>query len=100
MLISSHLLTDLERIVSHVAFMREGRIQLIGGWDELAENLRIVSLPSNSPLLKSALTQRTVSHGSPAIRQAIVDTRLPVFIQFADAVSAPTLDDLFVELNA
>lgn len=99
-LISSHLLTDLERIVSHVAFMREGRIQLIGGWDELAENLRIVSLPSNSPLLKSALTQRTVSHGSPAIRQAIVDTRLPVFIQFADAVSAPTLDDLFVELNA
>lgn len=99
-LISSHLLTDLERIVSHVAFMREGRIQLIGGWDELAENLRIVSLPSNSPLLKSALTQRTVSHGSPAIRQAIVDTRLPVFIQFADAVSAPTLDDLFVELSA
>ena len=99
-LISSHLLADLERIVSHVAFMREGRIQLVGGWDELAENLRIVSLPNDSPLLKSALTQRTDSQSSPNVRQAIVDTRLPVFTNFADTVSAPTLDDLFVELNA
>ena len=99
-LISSHLLADLERIVSHVAFLREGRIQLVGGWDELAENLRIVSLPNDLPLLKSALTQRTASQNSPSVRQAIVDTRLTVFTQFADAVSAPTLDDLFVELNA
>lgn len=37
---------------------------------------------------------------SPALVQAIVDTRLPEFRALADEVVAPTLDDLFVELNA
>ncbi len=99
-LISSHLLGDLERIVSHVAFMRNGRIQLMGGWDELAENLRITRLPSDSPLLTKALTHRMVVGDSPALVQAIVDTRLPEFRALADDIVAPTLDDLFVELNA
>lgn len=36
-LLSSHLLTDLERVVSHLVFLREGRIQLQGAWDELQE---------------------------------------------------------------
>ena len=36
-LLSSHLLTDLERVVSHLIFLREGRIQLQGAWDELQE---------------------------------------------------------------
>jgi len=38
-LLSSHLLTDLERVVSHVLFLRQGRVQLFGAWDELAESL-------------------------------------------------------------
>jgi ABC-2 type transport system ATP-binding protein len=36
-LLSSHLLTDLERVVSHLVFLHEGRIQLQGAWDELQE---------------------------------------------------------------
>jgi ABC-2 type transport system ATP-binding protein len=36
-LLSSHLLTDLERVVSHVVFLHEGRIRLQGAWDELQE---------------------------------------------------------------
>jgi len=36
-LLSSHLLTDLERVVSHLVFLREGRVQLQGAWDELQE---------------------------------------------------------------
>jgi ABC-2 type transport system ATP-binding protein len=99
-LISSHLLSDLERVVSHVAFMRNGRIQLMGGWDELAENLRIVRLPISSPLLANALTHRALGEDSPAFVQAIVDTRLSAFRTLADDMVAPTLDDLFVELNA
>ncbi|MCF8205822.1 MAG: ABC transporter ATP-binding protein [Methylotenera sp.] len=39
-LISSHLLSDLERIVSHVLFMREGRRQLYMRWDDLLEHVR------------------------------------------------------------
>lgn len=99
-LISSHLLSDLERIVSHVAFMRNGRIQLMGGWDELAENLRITRLPIDSPLLPKVLAQRVMADDAPAFAQAIVDTRLPEFRALVDDIVAPTLDDLFVELNA
>jgi ABC-2 type transport system ATP-binding protein len=36
-LLSSHLLTDLERVVSHVIFLRNGQVQLEGRWDELQE---------------------------------------------------------------
>ena len=36
-LLSSHLLTDLERVVSHVVILREGRVQMQGPWDALQE---------------------------------------------------------------
>lgn len=41
-IISSHILTDLERVVSHVAFMREGRLQLFDTWDAMLDYLRLV----------------------------------------------------------
>ncbi len=46
-LVSSHLLSDLERVVSHVMFLREGRLQLFIEWDEAVEHLRC--LPCASP---------------------------------------------------
>jgi ABC-2 type transport system ATP-binding protein len=36
-LLSSHLLTDLERVVSHVVLLNKGRVQLQGPWDALQE---------------------------------------------------------------
>jgi ABC-2 type transport system ATP-binding protein len=48
-IISSHLLSDLERVVSHVAFMRQGRIQLMDAWDVLAEQVRCVQGPVAPP---------------------------------------------------
>lgn len=36
-LLSSHLLTDLERVVSHVLILRQGRVQVQGEWDALQE---------------------------------------------------------------
>ncbi|HRD99388.1 MAG TPA: ABC transporter ATP-binding protein [Rubrivivax sp.] len=36
-LLSSHLLTDLERVVSHVMMLRAGRVQLQGEWHALQE---------------------------------------------------------------
>lgn len=35
--LSSHLLTDLERVVSHVVLLHEGRVRLQGAWDALQE---------------------------------------------------------------
>ncbi|MDR7295581.1 ABC-2 type transport system ATP-binding protein [Pelomonas aquatica] len=46
-LVSSHLLSDLERVVSHVLFLREGRVQLFVEWDEAMEHLRCV--PAEQP---------------------------------------------------
>lgn len=46
-LVSSHLLSDLERVVSHVLFLREGRVQLFIDWDEAVEHLRCV--PASEP---------------------------------------------------
>lgn len=40
--ISSHLLEDLERVVTHVLFLDRGRVQLMGARDELAEQIRVV----------------------------------------------------------
>lgn len=48
-LISSHGLADLERVVSHLVFMRAGQVQLAGEWDTLAEHLRLHTLPPWPP---------------------------------------------------
>lgn len=91
-LISSHLLTDLERVVTHVAFMREGRLQLFDAWDAMLEHLRLVPLTS--------INGR--GHGvvccNPAAGHAVVDTR--VLAQHANVGRAMGLDELFQELNA
>lgn len=44
-LISSHLLSDLERVVTHVMFLRDGRVQLFEAWDDCAEHLRVRACP-------------------------------------------------------
>jgi len=94
-LISSHLLSDLERVVTHVAFMRDGRLQLFDTWDAMLENLRLVPLASIA-----GITGRTpgVVCTNAAAASAVVDTRL--LPQYADAGRALSLDALFLELNA
>ena len=93
-LISSHLLSDLERVVSHVAFMRKGRIQLMDEWDALTEHLRLLELPAgHSALPAQAVHRRRVGE----MERVVFDTR------GADAPPAAgralTLDELFLELN-
>jgi ABC-2 type transport system ATP-binding protein len=94
-LISSHLLTDLERVVTHVAFLRRGRVQLFGAWDELAEHVRLLELPAgSSPLPTTGVLHRRELAGS---QRVLFDDR------HADAPPASgrplNLEDLFAELN-
>jgi ABC-2 type transport system ATP-binding protein len=89
--ISSHSLHDLERVVTHVAFIREGRLQLFDAWDALSESLRRVN--DVAPVPSHALVAR-----NSGTRQCVVDVRqAPAFATQGEAV---TLDELFVELNA
>jgi len=91
-LLSSHLLSDLSRVVSHVVFLREGRVQLFGAWDELSEHLRAWPCPTQPALLQGLV------HWSAVLRQAVVDTRSwtgPV-----SDLQAMDMDNLFEALNA
>lgn len=91
-IISSHLLTDLERVVSHVAFMREGRLQLFDTWDAMQEHFRLVPLPIlDAP--KSAVVCQ-----NPRAGQCVIDTRLAPSLTEAGRVLS--LDELFIELNS
>jgi len=90
-LISSHLLNDLERVVSHVLFLREGRVQLFGAWDDLSEHLLRL------PLATDPGTAPGLVHWSSATGQAVVDSRrwlLPL-----TAAQPMAMDDLFEALH-
>jgi ABC-2 type transport system ATP-binding protein len=95
-LISSHLLTDLERVVTHVAFMREGRLQLLDAWDDMQEHLRLVA--PDSPAGHDATLSKAVVWTNRQTGQRIVDTRLAP--AYSVAGRALLLDELFLELNA
>jgi ABC-2 type transport system ATP-binding protein len=90
-ILSSHLLSDLERVVSHVAFLRSGRLQLFDAWDSLLEHLRFVEV-SESEVPRSAVV---CGHGVKS--GCVVDTRLAP--ELAGSGQPLALDDLFVVLN-
>ena len=95
-LISSHLLSDLERVVTHVAFMREGRLQLLDAWDAMQEHLRLV--PPDALAGQPVMLAHAVIWTNRQSGQHIVDTRLaPTFSAMGRAL---LLDELFLELNA
>ncbi len=91
-IISSHILTDLERVVSHVAFMRDGYLQLFDSWDGMLEHLRLVSadVPHVPP--------SAIVHHRRGAAQCVIDTRRAS--AFAGFSRVMALDELFVELNA
>lgn len=91
-IISSHLLSDLERVVTHVAFMREGHIQLMDEWDALNEHLRLVHVHGTEAPRGAIFQSRHLEQGL-----WLVDTRLPGAPANGRALN---LDDLFLELNA
>jgi len=90
-IISSHILSDLERLVSHVAFMRDGRLQVVDSWDAMLEHFRVI--PSDSP----DVAADAVIHRNKRDAQLLVDTRHAP--SWRDAGRALTLDELFMELN-
>ena len=97
--ISSHLLEDLERVVTHVLFLDHGRVQLMGARDELAEQIR--ALFTDEPVASQVglLHTRKLDDGG---WQSVIDQRT----FSADALpsnarmQAMGLADLFVALNS
>lgn len=94
MLLSSHLLSDLERVVSHVVFLREGRVQLQGAWDDLLEQVRWIQLAPGAALPRDALATRPGGREGTLV---LVDHRGRADSSLAG--QALPLEELFVELN-
>ena len=95
-LISSHLLSDLERVVSHVMFLREGRIQLVDSWDALMENLRVIACAEVSTHAGVVHSRRVGHQGF----HALVDLRAALAPAAWQQGQVLRMDDLFEELNA
>lgn len=97
--ISSHLLEDLERVVTHLLFLDGGRIQLLGARDELAEQIRVVF--SDAALAPNAglIHVKKLDVGG---WQSVIDLRAFSAELLPDdaRVQALGLSDLFVALNA
>ncbi|WP_256078408.1 ABC transporter ATP-binding protein [Massilia sp. YIM B04103] len=89
-LISSHILSDLERVVSHLAFIREGKLQLFDTWDAILEHYRLMTFTTALPPQAIVCARKTE-------RICVVDTRRAP--QHAAEGRPLTLDELFVELN-
>ena len=96
-LLEPALLADLERVVTHVAFIREGRLQLVDEWDALVENLRLLKLDTVPQ------TPGVVHSRSAAGREHVL-----VDLRSCNNADRPAwakgqvlrMDDLFEELNA
>lgn len=103
-LISSHLLSDLERVVSHVAFMRDGKIQLFEEWDTVLEFIRILprsafDLPKSVCIAENTETKIVDIRSLADWKQRNTMSDLAV----DEIIAAPAihgLDDLFIALNS
>ena len=97
--ISSHLLEDLERVVTHVLFLDHGRVQLVGARDELAEQIR--ALYTDTPVASQAglLHTRKLDDGT---WQSVIDLRVFAVASLSQnaRMQALGLADLFVALNS
>lgn len=102
---STHILSDLERVAFHMAFMSGGRIALQAPLDELLDEVRQFS---GSAAAVQALLQRLGAHSlkrTPlAAGRERVLARLPAGTQLPQlppgtAAELVTLEDLFMELT-
>jgi ABC-2 type transport system ATP-binding protein len=92
-LLSSHLIADLERVCDHLVLLVEGHVALTGGVDELLSSHRLLSGPRREP--SSLPSGQTVIEASHTERQSTMLVRCdgPV-LDPSWTVTPVTLDDL------
>ncbi|HDS1735269.1 ABC transporter ATP-binding protein [Pseudomonas sp. BP8] len=97
---STHILSDLERVASHVALLHGGRLRLQGELDSLKENLRRLHWPAAQPLpaepLPGEKARRLLSSGGWTLVIDPAQCPLPL----PSTPQPLSLEDLFVELTA
>ena len=105
-LFSTHIVSDLERVASHVAFLHKGRMLLNASMDDLKETHARLALPSSSAqqlqgLLPGEVSRRRHHDGSVSIVLAReINSAWPDAAQWPGArLDVLGLEDLFVEVT-
>ncbi|QSX33619.1 ABC transporter ATP-binding protein [Shewanella avicenniae] len=94
-LFSSHITSDLERVASHVALVKEGELLLMREIDELREHLRLITLATDElPALPPSI-QVLGHHG----RTLVIDGYQGQPIAQAQSCLPINLEQLFMELH-
>ncbi len=101
---STHILSDLERVALDIAFLKDGKIALQGGLDELMEHARRVTGPSAllaSSHFEGELRRESLRDGST---QVVTRHSCPALTELASRepglrIEPMTLEDLFVEVT-
>ncbi len=100
---STHILSDLERVVLDVAFLKDGRIALQGGLDDLLENARRLVGPSAvmENLAIPGELRRSQEHGETSVLAYAEQGQLQALAAGIQAVRVEVLglEDLFIEVT-
>ncbi len=99
---STHILSDLERVAFHMAFMSAGRIALQAPLDELLEEVRLFSGSTTEvQALLQHLGAQSLKRTALAAGRERVLARLPTGTALPPGTPAEavTLEDLFMELT-
>lgn len=103
-LFSTHIISDLERVASHIALLHQGRLRLHAALDELKEELRRLAWPGSIEMppqpLPGELARRRLDDGSWALVVRDVGGAGAGVWPVGVRAHALTLEDLFVELAA
>ena len=94
-LLSSHITSDIERIASHVAIVRDGEVVLHRELDELREFTKLVTFDAGSADSTSEVEGLFVRFGNQAWIHCESDTRLPNEV----ARSGFSLEEFFLAMT-
>jgi len=95
-IVSSHLLSDLERIITHLILVKDGKILVSEEWDLAVENLQKVRLPQPLEPQAGLISQ----HSQNGQVTAVVDVRSfdPRALPPSATLTTMNLDEIFVEV--
>lgn len=102
-LFSTHIVSDLERVASHIAFLHEGRLLLHTALDDLKERYARLQLPaalaSQGPFAGEIHRRRLDHGGLSLVIERDADRDWPVIAREGEAhLDVLGLEDLFVEI--
>jgi len=107
-LLSTHITTDVERVCSHVAILKEGRLLRVDELDRLRDRIKELRLTATRPLPETAPELPGILHYSASGPSAVATVEGDVAAIAAQlgrdlhadvAVVGLSLEDLFLELH-